>query len=57
MEDLPNFAEWERQPLVDEAFKMYRRLIALQSANEQLRLDLKDAMKMVRQQHNKDDWK
>lgn len=57
MDDLPNFAEWQRQPLVDKANEMYHKLVELHQANEQLRLDLKDAMKLVRQQHNKDDWK
>jgi len=57
MNDTPNYAEWQRQPLVDEATKMYLALQQERMANEQLRIDLKDAMKLVRKQHDKDDWK
>ena len=55
--DLPNFAAWNIDTLAACATDMYIRLQEMQEANEQLRLDLKDAMKLVRQQHDKDDWK
>ena len=55
--DAPNFEAWDQATLAQFAKETYNRLQEMQEANEQLRLDLKDAMKLVRQQHNKDDWK
>jgi hypothetical protein len=52
--DTPNFGAWKLETLADCARQMYIRLQELNDANEQLRLDLKDAMKLVRQQHNKE---
>jgi hypothetical protein len=52
--DQPNFATWERDNLVRFCQDCYAALLAEQEANEQLRIDLKDAMKMARQQILKD---
>jgi hypothetical protein len=52
--DHPNFATWERDNLVRFCQDCYSALLAEQEANEQLRIDLKDAMKMARQQILKD---
>jgi hypothetical protein len=48
--DQPNFATWERDNLVRFCHDCYAALLAEQAANEQLRLDLKDAMRMARKQ-------
>jgi len=52
--DSPNFASWQQETLAKFAAEVYERLVAEQAANEQLRLDLKDAMKLARQQNLKD---
>ena len=57
MSDLPNFPAWERQTLDQFAADAYIRMQQQSEAIEQLRQDLRDAMKMVRQQLEKDDWK
>ena len=48
MNDLPNFAAWERQTLDSFALDAYLRLQAQQEALEQLRGDLRDAMNLIR---------
>jgi hypothetical protein len=48
LNDLPNFAAWERQTLDKFALDAYLRLQAQQEAIEQLRQDLRDAMKLLR---------
>ena len=48
MSDLPNFAAWERATLDKFALDAYLRLQAQQEAIEQLRQDLRDAMKLLR---------
>ncbi len=48
LNDLPNFAAWERQTLDKFALDAYLRLQAQQEALEQLRQDLRDAMKLLR---------
>ena len=48
MNDLPNFAAWERQTLDKFALDAYLRLQAQQEALEQLRGDLKDAIEAYR---------
>lgn len=48
MNDLPNFPAWERQTLDRFATDAYLRLQAQQEALEQLRGDLRDAMKLLR---------
>ena len=48
MNDLPNFPAWERQTLDKFALDAYLRLQAQQEALEQLRGDLRDAMKLLR---------
>ena len=47
---MPNFAAWERLLLDKFAEEAYRSLQAQEDALEQLRGDLKDAMKMLRVQ-------
>jgi hypothetical protein len=48
LNDLPNFPAWERATLDKFALDAYLRLQAQQEAIEQLRQDLKDAMKLLR---------
>jgi len=48
MNDLPNFAAWKRQTLDRFALDAYIRLQQQQEAIEQLRQDLRDAMKLLR---------
>jgi hypothetical protein len=48
LNDLPNFAAWERTTLDKFALDAYLRLQAQQEAIEQLRQDLRDAMKLLR---------
>ena len=48
MDDLPNFAAWERTTLDKFALDAYIRLQAQQEALEQLRQDLRDAMNLIR---------
>jgi hypothetical protein len=48
MDDLPNFAAWERTTLDRFALDAYLRLQAQQEALEQLRGDLRDAMNLLR---------
>ena len=50
LNDLPNFATWERQTLDKFALDAYIRLQQQQEALEQLRGDLKDAMQLLRKQ-------
>jgi hypothetical protein len=45
---MPNFAAWDRQLLDKFAGEAYLRLQAQEDALEQLRGDLKDAMKLLR---------
>jgi hypothetical protein len=45
---MPNFAAWDRQLLDKFATEAYLRLQQQEEALEQLRLDLKDAMKLLR---------
>jgi len=57
--DIPNFGAWNLETLVRFAQDAYLKLQAQEAAIEQLRLDLKDAMKMLRQRakNAEDDWK
>ena len=48
MLNTPNFAAWSNENLAKFAMEAYLRLQAQQEAIEQLRGDLKDAMKLVR---------
>ena len=48
--DQPNFSTWQHDTLAKFASEVYAKLQAEQAANEQLRLDLKDAMRMARKQ-------
>ena len=52
--DYPNFATWQHDTLAKFAHEVYIRLQDEQAANEQLRLDLKDAMKLARIENMKD---
>ena len=48
MSDLPNFAAWQRQTLDKFAQDSYIRMQQQAEAIEQLRQDLRDAMKLLR---------
>jgi hypothetical protein len=52
--ETPDFASWEHDTLAKFATEVYIRLQDEQAANEQLRLDLKDAMKLARIQNMKE---
>lgn len=52
--ETPNFATWQHDTLAKFAYEVYIRLQDEQAANEQLRLDLKDAMKLARIENMKD---
>lgn len=52
--ETPEFANWEHDTLAKFARDCYLRLQDEQAANEQLRLDLKDAMKLARIQNMKE---
>lgn len=51
MRDLPNFAAWREENLAKIAEDLYLQNLELREALEQLRLDLKDAMKLIREQN------
>ena len=48
--ETPNFATWQHDTLAKFATEVYIRLQDEQAANEQLRMDLKDAMKLAHKQ-------
>jgi hypothetical protein len=48
--ETPNFASWQHDTLARFATEVYIRLQDEQAANEQLRMDLKDAMKLAHKQ-------
>jgi hypothetical protein len=52
--ETPDFASWEHDTLAKFATECYLRLQDEQAANEQLRLDFKDAMKLARIQNMKE---
>ena len=52
--ETPNFATWQHDTLAKFAHEVYIRLQDEQAANEQLRLDLKDTMKLARIENMKD---
>jgi hypothetical protein len=52
--ETPNFRTWQHDTLAKFAHEVYIRLQDEQAANEQLRLDLKDAMKLARIENMKD---
>jgi hypothetical protein len=52
--DQPNFSTWQHDTLAKFAAEVYIRLQDEQAANEQLRMDLKDAMKLARIENMKD---
>ena len=49
--ETPDFKTWQLDTLAKFATEVYLRLQDEQAANEQLRLDLKDAMKLARIQN------
>ena len=55
MKDAPNFAAWSIENLAKFSQEQYQQNLILREAIEQLRLDLKDAMKELRK--HQDDWK
>jgi hypothetical protein len=52
--ETPNFTTWQHDTLARFATECYIRLQDEQEANEQLRMDLKDAMKLARIENMKD---
>ena len=52
--ETPYFLTWQHDNLAKFATDCYIRLQDEQAANEQLRLDLKDAMKLARIENMKD---
>lgn len=52
--DTPNFLTWQHDTLAKFATEVYVRLLDEQAANQQLRLDFKDAMKLARHNNMKD---
>jgi hypothetical protein len=52
--ETPNFTTWQHDTLAKFATEVYTRLQDEQAANEQLRNDLKDAMKLARIENMKD---
>jgi hypothetical protein len=55
--ETPAFNLWNRDELNRFAMEAYLQMQMDHEAKEQLRLDLRDAMKLLREQRNKDDWK
>jgi len=53
----PVFSTWDRLNLDKIVSELWDNNIELREANEQLRNDLKDAMRLLREARNKDDWK
>lgn len=53
----PVFHLWSRENLDRIADELWNDNLRLREANEQLRNDLKDAMRLLREAQNKDDWK
>lgn len=49
--EMPNFEMWRAHNLLKFAKDAYLRLLELEEANEQLRNDFKDAMKIARKQN------
>ena len=49
MTDTPNFAAWSNENLAKYALEQYQQNIQLHEALEQVRLDLKDAMRLLRE--------
>ena len=52
--ETPDFKTWQHDTLAEFATEVYLRLQDEQAANEQLRLDLKDAMKLARIENMKE---
>ncbi len=50
MKDAPNFEAWNQALLAQYAIEQYQENIRLREALEQVRLDLKDVMKLLREQ-------
>ena len=50
--DAPNFAAWQVDTLASYALEQYLQNIELRHALEQLRLDLRDAMRLLREHRN-----
>jgi hypothetical protein len=46
----PDFPSWNRETLNQFAADAATRLVALEEANDQLKQDLRDAMKLLRQE-------
>ncbi len=50
MKNAPNFEAWNQALLAQYAIEQYQENIRLREALEQVRLDLKDVMKLLREQ-------
>jgi len=48
--DKPEFTKWQRNNLDELCGELWDENLRLREANEQLRLDLKDAMSLLRKQ-------
>lgn len=62
MNDTPNYAHWERQPLVEEATRLYLLVQTQADVISHLRLASKDAIAayralIIQQEKERDDWK
>lgn len=55
MSEKPSFKVWSQENLSKLVEDLWDQNIQLRDANEQMRLDLKDAMKELRK--HQDDWK
>lgn len=53
----PTFNLWDRSNLEKIVGELWDDNLMLRESNEQLRRDLKDAMRLLREANNKDDWK
>lgn len=53
----PTFHLWDRSNLDKIAGELWDANVQLREANEQLRNDLKDSMRLLREANNRDDWK
>jgi len=49
IKDVPNFAAWQIDTLAKYALEQYLQNLELREALEQVRMDLKDAMKLLRE--------
>jgi hypothetical protein len=53
-QETPDFASWQHDPIAKFATECYTRLQDEMAANEQLRINFREAMKLARTQNMKD---